>query len=406
MSEDIKKNAVEALNEFRSVISEVKDKQASYDEKIAALDGYDKEKAEKAYAAVEKFDEIQQKNALEAERLENEKKELQERVQNLEGVISKSSDSGLHYKESQEYKAFNELVVKGSISDVSMEHKDYLRTDFGEFGGFLVPASMSEEIVKQVEQVSPIRSMARVRSTRTKTLNIPIRTSLPTASFEGEAEAAGTSTSKYKSVTMTAHRQHIVVPITRDQLNFSDYDMTSEITADAVTAFSQDEGNKFVLGTGVKQPQGILDASAGISQIETAASGVLSLVDVIKLSGELKEGYNPVYAFNRKTLAALRSEQDGNGNFLMRIGGEGIPSDIVGYRYVIMQDLPDVASTSLSVVFGDFFRGYNILDALNMELVRDDFRGKEKAIVEFSWNRYLDGRVVLGEAFKILKTKA
>ncbi len=71
-----------------------------------------------------------------------------------------------------------------------------------------------------------------------------------------------------------------------------------------------------------------------------------------------------------------------------------------------MQDMPDIATDSLSVLMGDFFRGYNILDAVNLEMIRDDLTEAAKARVLFTWHRWLDGQVVLAEAFKILKTKA
>lgn len=409
MSQDIElKSVTEAMKELRSAFetAAVEDKK-SYEEKLSALGGEIRSKVEKATAALDAHEEKNQKMVLEIQEAKNKEVELTERLANLETSFAKKSVGNVEeYKESNEYKAFSDLVQKGSYSDVKAEYKDYLRTDVGQFGGFLVPETLAESLLKQITEVSNVRGLARVRTTQTKTLNIPIRTSLPTASFEGEAESAATSTPKYISETMTAHRQHVIVPVTRDQLNFSNFNMESEVASDAITAFSKSEGNKFILGTGVKQPQGILDSSSGVTSVDTAASGVLSMDDIILLSGEMKSGYNPVYAFNRRTLAALRVEKDGNNQYLWRLGGETMPTQINGFNYVVMEDVPDIAIGSQPVIFGDFFQGYNILDALGMELVRDDVTRKEQAIVEFSWNRYIDGRVVLAEAFKTLTVKA
>ena len=68
--------------------------------------------------------------------------------------------------------------------------------------------------------------------------------------------------------------------------------------------------------------------------------------------------------------------------------------------------MPDIAADSLSVGIGDFFRGYNILDSVNMSMIRDNITQAKKAMVVFTWHRWEDGRPVLEEAFKLLKTKA
>ena len=186
--------------------------------------------------------------------------------------------------------------------------------------------------------------------------------------------------------------------------------METEIFADVSTAFAQKEGNKFLLGSGVKQPEGIITrAGAGANDVpftETESSGVVSLDDVIKLAGEQKLGYNSIYSFNRRTLTELRTERDSNGNYLWTFGAERFPTQINGFNYVLMQDLGDIAIGAFPVLFGDYFNGYNILDSVQMEVVRDEVTRKKEAIVEFTWFSWLDGRVVLGEAFQLLKVKA
>lgn len=407
-------SAVKALHES---VESVGEKLCSHEERIAKMDADSREKYEKSSAALDAMEQKNQKLTLELEAKEKANKEFSERIENIEkNVIHSSKALPSDFKETSLYKSFNEIIRAGSLDKVSDEHKeayltdlqtkDYLRTDQGEFGGFLVPEAFASQVRSKMFEVSPVRSLATITTTQTKTLNVPILSTLPDAPFEGEAESTQGSTPKYVSETMTAHRQHTVIPVTRDQLNFSSYDMSALISNSAVRAFSQTEGNRFTVGSGVKQPQGFLDTSAGITQVDSASSGVVSMDDVINLAGELKQGYSAVYGFNKKTLAVLRTEKDSNGNYLWRIGGEDQPSTINGDRYVIFQDMPDIASNSLSVVYGDFAQGYLILDALAMELVRDDVTRKSEAMVEFSWNRYLDGRVVLSEAFKILKTKA
>jgi len=97
---------------------------------------------------------------------------------------------------------------------------------------------MDNVIVKKITEISAIRSLARVRTTSAKTLNIPVRNSIPSATYEGETEKGGDSASGYTSEQITAFRQTHSVPITMDMLMDSAFDMESEIMSDSAEAFA------------------------------------------------------------------------------------------------------------------------------------------------------------------------
>lgn len=77
-----------------------------------------------------------------------------------------------------------------------------------------------------------------------------------------------------------------------------------------------------------------------------------------------------------------------------------------GLPYLVAEDMPDIASGSLSIALGDFQQGYTIVDRTAMTVVRDDLTQKRKSIVEFTFNRWNTGMVTLAEAIKVLQTKA
>ena len=83
-----------------------------------------------------------------------------------------------------------------------------------------------------------------------------------------------------------------------------------------------------------------------------------------------------------------------------------MPSTIVDVPYVIMQDMPDIAVDATPILLGDFFRGYTVLDAMDLEMIRDDITLADQRSVLFNWFRFLDGKVTIPEAFKLLKVKA
>ena len=72
-----------------------------------------------------------------------------------------------------------------------------------------------------------------------------------------------------------------------------------------------------------------------------------------------------------------------------------------------MQDMPTRdASGNLPVIYGDFMRGYTIVDRTGMAVIRDDITRKKERIIELCFHKYNTGQVVLAEAFKALKIKA
>lgn len=382
---------------------------------------------EKAEKALTQFDEYSNQQALASQEAKKKEEEFKERIDTLELEVAKGAPvAGINYKQQPEYKALQKYIQFGGGALqpddlkllVPVGELKTLRTDVDTGAGYLTFPEFDTEIIKGITEISPMRSVAKVKSIGAKTITGPTRTGIPSAAYEGEAEEGGGDQSAYGSETLTAHRITVTVPFTRDQLADSRFDLMAEINSDVMEAIAQKEGNKFVLGTGVKQPEGFVANAAVVAAARTSAgSGVLVANDLILLTGDLKVGYNPVFVFNRQTLATLRTLKDGAGAYIWHAGSAGVvgtgfgqagsvPNTIAGEPYVVMQDMASIAANSLSVAYGDFARGYRIVDWIGMEMIRDDVTSKKKAIIEVTFHRYNHGQVVLAEAIKLLKTKA
>lgn len=397
----------EENKQLKEVMSAVKELRDEMEKKSP-----DQEKIEKIEKSLESFDTRNQEILAEQKASEQKTIEMEERATGLEEQLKAleleiargTPGSEKNYKDTEEYKALNGFIMTGDFA--SAEHKAMLRTDSDTSGGFLVPTEMDNSITKLITEVSDIRSIARVRTIASKSLEVPIRATIPSATFEGEAEAGGDDTSTYNTETLTAFRQTFTSPITMDMLMDAAFDMESEIMQDAAEAFAKGEGANFVNGDGAKKPKGFLQDSR-VTGLISSTNGAVDADDYILISGELKTGYNPVYVFNRRTLANLRTQKSTDGNFLWQPGLNGVVANTInGFPYLIADDMPDIANGSKSVAFGDFLRGYTIVDRTGLSVVRDEFTQKKKSIVEFTMNRWLTGQVVVPEAIKIITTKA
>lgn len=368
-----------------------------------------KDMFDKTKEAIEKDEKSHQ--ALVAVNAESEKKTLalEERIQDFELEIAKAKTVGvkISYKDSEEYKSLEFMCMKG-VRELSPDQVKTMRMDDSTAGGYLTTTEMDNMIIKSITEISPVRQVARVKTVGKKTLDIPKRTAIPTAEYEGEAEQNDESQSVYGNETLTTYRLSTTVPYTMDLLGDSIFDLESEIQNDVVEAFSFKEGNKFVLGTGSKQPEGFLinaEVAANFRLSETA--GTITGDDMILLTGDLKVGYNPMYGFNRQTLAFLRTLKGSDGQYLWQNGlAPNAPNTLNGEPYIVIQDMPIIANNSLSVVYADFLRGYTITDRTGMVIIRDEVTGARQAIIKLTFHRWNTGQVVLGEAFRLLKTKS
>jgi HK97 family phage major capsid protein len=322
-----------------------------------------------------------------------------------------------------EYKSFVAWATDGKINDLNTNPKirnltqkkwrpgeiDFkaLRTDTDFQGGYLVPMVLDNQIRKHITEISPVRAHARVRPIRGKTMDIPVRLSIPIAGFEGEGEAATTDQSTYGSEQVTAYRQTVKIPATLDMMMSSAFDLEMEIAMDVGESFAQGEGLNFLKGNGRKSPQGILSDTRVVGYT-TATTAEVTWSDFTSLAGSLKRGMQPWFFMNRRTLAYAQALTSSIGVPIWQPVAGNQPATIFGYPYdANMIDLDDAATGTGAkpVIFADLYRGYEIYDMVGINCVRDDLTQADKAITNWIFRRYLTGRCVLPECIGVMTVK-
>jgi HK97 family phage major capsid protein len=364
----------------------------------------DAEKAEKL-AKIEldlvAFDKANQDLTLKVTAVENEKKEIVTKMEMLEKTLARPDLSAKDKNEkTEEYKTFAKLLKSGQ-GVISADEQKYLRTDSNVDGGFLAPTDFISEIIKKITEISPIRSVARVRTTGRQSITIPTRTSIPTASWSGEGGSVSADNSKYGSEQIFVHRLTAAVEATIELLSDEAFNVESEIMQDAAEMFAKAEGLAFVSGNGVSKPEGLLNK---ITAYNSGNATSYTADSLIALCGQLKTGYNPMFLINRKELAFIRSLKDGLGQYLWGNGlAVGKPNTINGYPYIECIDLDDKGANKYPVIFGDIFRAYTIVDKLGMTVVRDTYTKSKEGKVVFVHHKLTGGQTVLPEAALKLK---
>jgi len=327
----------------------------------------------------------------------------QQKAARVIGVMAKTA-----YHDTNEAGAMDQLV-KAYGQKAS---PDILRSDIGELGGYLCPPEWSPEMSRNIIEYSPLRAFARVKQTSSKTYNHPNRVGIPTATWEGETREGGDSVSNYTLESWSLSRLHNTTPVTWDELHYNTYDLATELMRDNAEAFAVAEGQAFFNGSGVERPLG-WSVDPNVPEFTTAASGVADFDDFIKITGELKRGYNPLFMFNRRTLAQLRLLKDSSGRYLWNPAfgdaAGGAPATINGVRYsadfIEFDDL-DAGAGKFPVLLADMLRFWLQVDRTDMTIIRDEYTKKKQGIVEYTWNKWTTGKPNIKESGIRMKIKA
>jgi HK97 family phage major capsid protein len=105
---------------------------------------------------------------------------------------------------------------------------------------------------------------------------------------------------------------------------------------------------------------------------------------------------------NRKTQSAIRKFKDTNGNYLWQPpAGAGQTATLMSFPVVEAEDMPDIGASSLSIAFGDFRRGYLVVDRAGVRVLRDPYSAKPYVL--FYTTKRVGGGVQDFDAIKLLK---
>lgn len=334
----------------------------------------------------------------------NRTEELENRLNSLEADLKRGLSGDQKQAKTQELKSF-EVYLRKASQFIGTEDLKYLRTDVDSEGGYLVPSPLEGEIIKKITETSFLRTVATVRPMSSKSSSTPSRTNIVSAGMVGEGETDSLSNSKYGLEKLFAKKAQVTSQATIEDLEDSDYDILNLMASDVAETMGQIEGSQFVNGSGAGNNCEGFMSNANIASINSGSASAITFDSLITVTGALKVGYNPIYAFNRSTLASIRNLKDNQNNYLWTAGNlsAGVPNQLNGFNYIILPDMPNIGANLFPVVFGDFKKGYVIGDRKGMTMLRDDITKKREGRVEFTWYKRFAGAVQLPEAFVKIK---
>ncbi len=318
-----------------------------------------------------------------------------------------------------EHKAAFDLYVRaGESAGLKRLEAKALSAGSGPDGGYLVPDTIERTVLTRLGQVSPIRSIASVQAISGAQYKRAVSVGAPVTGWAAEtAPRPETAAPALSEIAFPAMELYAMPAATQTLLDDAVVDLDAWLSAEVETAFAEQEGVAFVSGNGASRPRGFLSydtvANAAwvpgkIGTVATGAAGAFpsaSPGDVLfDLIYGLRAAYrqNAGFVMNRRTQSAIRKFKDSEGNYLWQPPlAAGRAATLVGFPVTEAEAMPDLAKDSLSVAFGDFRRGYLVVDRTGMRVLRDPYSAKPYVL--FYTTRRVGGGVQDFDALKLLK---
>lgn len=349
------------------------------------------------------------------------------RLKDARPAMSSDGKRELSETEVKHREAITRFITKGDETGFAGLDLKALSAGTDPDGGYMITPEMDNAISRVVSLVSPVRSVANVVQIGSSAFKRMINVGGTASGWVGETDARpATDTAKLRERTYPVMELYANPSATQTLLDDAAFNVETWLADEVQIEFAEQEGRAFIMGDGVAKPRGFIggytpvidsgftEAGGAPGYIKTgAAADFLSVADgdeennLIDVITALKTAYraNAVWMMNRKTIGKVRKFRDADGrSFWNQSTTLGQPSSLLGYPVVEAEDMPDVGANAFPVAFGDFNRGYQVVDRFGTRVLRDPYTAKP--FVLFYTTKRVGGGIRMAEAIKLLKMEA
>ncbi|HGY5079482.1 TPA: phage major capsid protein [Citrobacter gillenii] len=380
-----------------------------------------------------KFDAFKEKNDKRLEAVEHEKGKLAGEVETLNGKLSELDElksaleeelkqvkrpaGGTQSKAASEHKiAFIGFMRKGKDDGLRELERKALQVGVDEDGGYAVPEELDRTILNLLKDEVVMRQEATTITVGGANYKKLVNLGGTASGWVGETDARPeTDASKLGQIEPFMGEIYGNPQATQTMLDDAFFNVEDWINSELAIEFAEQEEIAFTSGNGTKKPKGFLAYASTLDPDKTRAFGTLQHIlsgaaagvtadAIIKLVYTLRKVHRngAKFMMNNNSLFAIRILKDSEGNYLWRPGLElGQPSSLAGYGVAENEQMPDIAADAKAIAFGNFKRGYTIVDRIGTRILRDPYT--KKPFVGFYTTKRTGGMLVDSQAIKLLQ---
>lgn len=256
-----------------------------------------------------------------------------------------------------------------------------------DLGGFLVPDDFRNEVLKDLPQYSVMRAICRVERTGRSSLVLPTIKSATTdpdiyaSGYTGAWKAegyvtGGTAPTVQNQPTFGQERipvhawQPNAIEVSQELLEDSGANLDSILAETIAETMGLDEDAAITSGTGVGQPEGILNGGSPNPTTDLGTATTFTYAGLVALFTALPGQYrmNGKFVMNSATFGKLLLLETTAGFPIFP--PNSLPGTLFNKPVVFNEFMPSVATTAKTIVFGDFNRGYILVDRAELRIQR------------------------------------
>ena len=266
-------------------------------------------------------------------------------------------------------RAYNQYLRRGiqasELNDVSMDGM-----------GYLLPQRLEAKLINAMNTVSVLRPLCTEVTTSGDSA-LPIVNGHGKAAWVPEGHPIPMVKDVFDRVNLNSHKLAAIIRVTSELLKDSAVDIEAYLANTFADRLAVSEEEAFIAGDGTDKPLGLIhQAKVGCT---TESAGSVSVEDVLNLIFSVPEKHrrNGVLLMNDNTLLALYKQCAAQGQSLWL----GKDDTFFGYRIVRCASMPDAASGSMPILFGDFKQvyinnnGYRSIKRLDQLFIANDHIG-------------------------------
>ena len=403
------------------------------DSRLTALEGDEgvAEVTEKLEAIDASIDKAVQQN----EAYSREQDAMKKRLDEAEAALDRRSSNGTPQEKAQsEYSEAFLKFVRGGVDKASNHGPDAVKlrelesksvnTLTGAAGGFAVPEEISRQILAREAVLSPVRQDVKVVQIGSSDYKELIDLNGAATEWLGETATRNeTAAQTLRERTPTMGTLSAKPKATEESLQDMFFDVQRWLVDGVALGMTQAEGIAVLTGNGTNKPTGMLNTApssitdpltnspqrsaealeykplySGSPQSFANGDGLLDMIYA------LRSGYrtNAKWAMNSLSAGSTRKLKDSQNAYIWQPSlAAGEPTTLLGYPVRYWEDLADISAGSLSFLFGDFARGYVMVDRAGMRLTIDDIT--VPGYVNFYVRQRVGGIITDNNAIKVGK---
>lgn len=304
-------------------------------------------------------------------------------------------------------------------SDMKALGRKAMNTGSDPDGGYLVLPEMDQAIDRFAQTIGAMSRLADTVTIGTAKWEKLVKTSGMAMRRVADGGTGGETTEpKFSKIAIEVFPAEVEPWVFNETLQDTFIDLEADLTDEAAIGFAEGANAEFITGDGVGKARGIAGypmvansafAWGSVGYILSGKGGAFASVapadKVISLQHALKSQYRAgaVWLANDATVGVMRQIKDASGQYYL---WQPDPAAAFGGRFLgavveVDDNVANIAAGSLSLAYGNFKRGYKIINRAGTTLIRDNITAK--GTTKFNFRRRFGGGIVNFEAIKLMK---